>query len=421
MQAISLFSGCGGLDYGVEAAGFRVVLQTDFDRHSCDTLRANGSQQVLEVDIANVSTADIKRAVGSKLSSIDLLVGGPPCQPFSKSGYWVNGDTQRLKDARASTLTEYLRIVEEVRPKAFLLENVQGINYNGKEEGFRFLLAKIAEINSRTGANYTPSWQVLNAADYGVPQQRYRFFLVAFRDGTKFRFPDPTHRSEDGDARALFDEPRLPYARAWDAIGHLRPAAGEILGVGGQWGELLPSIPEGHNYLWHTDRGGGLALFGWRTRFWCFLLKLAKQLPSWTLQAQPGSAIGPFHWENRRLSWREMAALQTFPERFVISGPRVEIQRQIGNAVPSLLTEVLSRSIARQLGAALKADDPPVLSVRRATSVPAPEPILPVPEKYHHFIGQHAAHPGTGKGPAYSNGKLQGPPAEANGMSLHIL
>jgi DNA (cytosine-5)-methyltransferase 1 len=421
MQAISLFSGCGGLDYGVEAAGFRIVLQTDFDRHSCATLRANGSQQVLEAEIANVSITDIKRAVGSKLSSIDLLVGGPPCQPFSKSGYWVNGDTQRLKDARASTLTEYLRIVEEVRPKAFLLENVQGINYSGKEEGFRFLLTKIAEINSRTGANYAPSWQVLNAADYGVPQQRYRFFLVAFRDGTKFRFPDPSHRPEEGETSMLFGETKFPYTRAWDAIGHLRPAAGEVLGVGGQWGELLPSIPEGHNYLWHTDRGGGLALFGWRTRFWCFLLKLAKHLPSWTLQAQPGSAIGPFHWESRRLSWREMAALQTFPERFVIAGPRVEIQRQIGNAVPSLLAEVLSRSIASQLGAAIKADALPMLSVRRMASVPPPEPTNPVPEKYHHLIGQHTAHPGTGKGPAYSSGKLHRLRTKASDLSPHRL
>src|SRR6185369_15502643 len=104
---------------------------------------------------------------------------------------------------------------------------------------------------------------------------------------------------------------------------------------------LLPSIPEGENYLHHTPRKGGLPLFGWRTRYWSFLLKLAKNQPSWTIQAQPGSAIGPFHWQNRRLAWQEMAALQTFPREFEIASSTVEIQRQIGNAVPSLMAEIL--------------------------------------------------------------------------------
>ena len=83
---------------------------------------------------------------------------------------------------------------------------------------------------------------------------------------------------------------------------------------------LLPTIPEGQNYLWHTERGGGEPLFGWRRRYWSFLLKLAKDLPSWTIQAQPGPATGPFHWDNRRLSVREMARMQTFPDNVVIKG-----------------------------------------------------------------------------------------------------
>ena len=85
------------------------------------------------------------------------------------------------------------------------------------------------------------------------------------------------------------------------------------LTVGGKWADLLPTIPEGQNYLWHTNRGGGSQLFGWRTRYWSFLLKLAKNLPSWTIQAHPGSSIGPFHWRNRKLSVPEMCRLQTFP------------------------------------------------------------------------------------------------------------
>ena len=141
----------------------------------------------------------------------------------------------------------------------------------------------------------------------------------------------------------------LPYATAWDAIGgvDLR-AADEDLRVRGRWADLLPSIPEEENYSWHTDRKGGMPLFGWRRCYWCFLLKLAKALPSWTLQAQPGPAIGPFHWEIRRLAVAEMARLQTFPSDITFVGSRGSVQKQLGNAVPSLLAEVIGREVAEQ-------------------------------------------------------------------------
>jgi DNA (cytosine-5)-methyltransferase 1 len=140
----------------------------------------------------------------------------------------------------------------------------------------------------------------------------------------------------------------------------------------------LPSIPEGENYLWHTDRRGGLPLFGWRTRYWSFLLKLAKAKPSWTIQAQPGSAIGPFHWPNRRLSWREMAALQTFPADFNIQSSRVETQRQIGNAVRSHLAEILAHSIAHTL-TGRKPNAKLKLTITPAAATPKPENSSPSP------------------------------------------
>ena len=330
------------------------------------------------------------------------MIGGPPCQPFSKSAYWSRGDTLRLKDPRANTLDEYFRIVEELHPRAFLLENVHGINYYGKEEGFQFLLKRIRDINIKCGTDYRPSWLVINAADYGVPQLRVRFFLVALRNGTEFCFPEPTHSDNDASNRSLFDSSRSPYITAWDAIGSIHPDPNDRLEVGGRWADLLPSIPEGENYLWHTERKSGLPLFGWRTRYWCFLLKLAKNRPSWTIQAQPGSAVGPFHWENRKLSWKEMAAIQTFPKDFRIDGPRVEIQRQIGNAVPSLLAEVLARKIVAQVkGQAL--NDAYRLAVKRASFIPPPEPVLEVSNQYLPLIGKHLPHPGTGKGRAYQN------------------
>jgi DNA (cytosine-5)-methyltransferase 1 len=400
MRAVSLFSGCGGMDYGVMAAGFHVGYCNDFDRHSCDTLRQNHHGEVCHASIADVTATDIRKALGVKTGQLDLVFGGPPCQPFSKSGYWVRGDTRRLDDPRADTLRQFFRIVEELRPKAFLVENVHGINYSGKEEGFRYILERIGEINRKHGTSYSASWRVLNTAEFGVPQTRVRFFLVGLRSGKEFRFPDATHSVAEASQPALFDSGLLPAITAWDAIGHLTPDPDERLDVGGQWADLLPSIPEGENYLWHTNRKSGLPLFGWRTRYWCFLLKLAKNRPSWTLQAQPGSAIGPFHWHNRKLSWRELSAIQTFPTSFRVAGPRVEVQRQIGNAVPSLMAEAIARAIALHLGG--KRDDGPLsLAVERAAMSPRPETVQPVPAKYHSLIGVHEAHPGTGKGRSY--------------------
>jgi DNA (cytosine-5)-methyltransferase 1 len=390
------------LDSGFEAAGCTVALRTDFDKHACATLRLNSDRAVIEAPVADVSEQDMRNSLGTALDGVDILIGGPPCQPFSKSAYWAKGDTLRLKDPRAATLWHYFRMVGILRPRAFLLENVSGLNFSGKEEGLRFILDCIREINRRHGTDYRPVWRVLNAAEYGVPQLRVRFILVAFRNGQGFRFPDPTHGAADGGG-TLFDATRMPFASAWDAIGGLIPDPCERLDVGGRWAELLSSIPEGENYSWHTDRKGGLPLFGWRTRYWCFLLKLAKRLPSWTIQAQPGSAVGPFHWENRKLSWRELAALQTFPASFRVSGPRVEIHRQIGNAVPSLLAEALARAIVLQLSGKRFAE-PCRLRVPPRSPLPGPEPTQPVPEKFLELSGYHAPHPGTGKGRAYQTG-----------------
>lgn len=384
----------------MESSGWNVTYRNDSDRHSCETLQLNGKGQVQCAPLEEVSSQDIRACVGTRKGSVDLVIGGPPCQPFSKSAYWSRGDTLRLKDSRANTLAEYLRVVEDLKPKAFLLENVHGISYSGKEEGFRFLISQIREINRKAGTDYNPTWRVLNAAEYGVPQIRHRFFLIALRSGKEFVFPTPTHRDLDSGISSLFGQDWKPFLTAWDALSDIKPDSGEKLEVGGKWGGLLPSIPEGENYLWHTDRKGGLPLFGWRTRYWSFLLKLAKNRPSWTIQAQPGTAIGPFHWENRRLSWRELASLQTFPRNFRIHSPRVEIQRQIGNAVPSLLAEVLGRALREQVYGQ-RISEPLQLAVHRAGTPPPPESTHPVPRRYKSLVGIHAAHPGTGKGRSY--------------------
>lgn len=394
MKAISLFTGAGGLDFGFEAAGFDTAVAVEMDQACCRVLRENRDWPVIGRDIHEVSSREVLTTAMLAPGEADVLIGGPPCQPFSKSGYWVTGDAKRLGDERADTLDAYLRILEDTRPRAFLLENVYGLAYRGKDEGLNRILRGIEAVNQRVGTDYRPSWQVLNAAHFGVPQLRERVFIVGSRDGAPFRFPEATHGAAGEAACDL-----QPYRTTWDAIGDLPANPNEEgLAAGGKWAELLPTIPEGENYLWHTRRGGGLPLFGWRTRYWNFLLKLAKDRPSWTIQAQPGSATGPFHWSSRKLSSRELARLQTFPDDFTASASRNEIQRLLGNAVPSLLAEVLAREIAVQLLGRPAYPHPPRLLPPVRPGRPAPEPVQPVSRPYLALIDDHADHPGTGLG-----------------------
>ncbi len=392
---ISLYSGAGGIDYGLEAAGFETRVATDLDADCCRTLTLNRPWPVLQGSITEISSSRLLAAAGLKRGEADLLAGGPPCQPFSKSGYWARGDSLRLKDPRAVTLTEYFRVLEHTLPKAFLLENVEGMAYNKKSEAVDVINGLLEDINRRQGTSYKTHCSVLSAADYGVPQMRSRFIMVGSREGLSFRFPHATHRSPDC---VTTDESLPMYRTAWDALADIELQPGESLRMRGKWAELLPSIPEGMNYLYHTNRGGGQPLFGWRRRYWSFLLKLAKNRPSWTIQAQPGPAIGPFHWSSRLLSARELCRLQTFPDDVQITGGRGAVQRQVGNAVPSLLAEVIGRAITEQLLGGAPIQGPPALLPPDRGQPPAPEPVAPVAEKYLGLIGEHEDHPGTGLG-----------------------
>lgn len=361
-----------------------------------ETLRASRPWPIIAADIAKVPTSELLRAAGLKVGKADALIGGPPCQPFSKAGFWVTGEARRLDDPRASTLDHYLRVLAEAQPRAFLLENVEGLGFRGKDEGLHLVQTALAEINARVGTRYAASVSMLNAADYGVPQLRRRLFIIGARDGTPFRFPKPTH----ADPRSMSCVMGCrPWLTTWDALHDLPEPSDPGLRMQGKWAALMPSIPEGQNYLWHTARGGGEPLFGWRRRFWSFLLKLAKDQPSWTLAAQPGPATGPFHWSGRRLSAREMARLQAFPEDTTFAGTLADAQRQLGNAVPSLLAEVLARAIRQQLLRQRLTSAEPKLSVQ-AAAVPPPAParVAQVPSAYLALRGQHEAHPGTGRG-----------------------
>ena len=139
--AISLYTGVGGLDLGFEASGFRIAVAVEFDSSACQTLRLNRPEwKLIEGDIHAIASREILEVAGVHPGDADILIGGPPCQPFSKSSYWVSGDAYRLADPRADTLTAYLRVLRDTRPKTFLLENVYGLVYQRKDEGLQHLL-----------------------------------------------------------------------------------------------------------------------------------------------------------------------------------------------------------------------------------------------------------------------------------------
>lgn len=346
-SAISLFSGAGGLDVGLEQAGFKVTVATDFDHDSCETLRMNFPKtNVIEGDIQEISTKEILAKAGLKIGELDLLVGGPPCQPFSKSAFW-NG-SKGIEDPRAVTLKEYIRVLKETKPKVFLLENVFGLAYKNNSEAMDFLMNGFKELG------YNAHFKVLNTADYGVPQTRERLIIVGVRNEySPFIFPNATHRSPfNVDQVSLFDDLPLHVTskEAFDGLVNDWDQVPNELQVKGKWGHLLADIPPGDNYLFYTEkRGHKKPLFKWRSRYWTFLLKLSPNRPSWTIQAQPGPYVGPFHWENRRLTLAERKRIQTFPDNFIFVGKRSSVQKQIGNAVPAKFGKALAEAILKQI------------------------------------------------------------------------
>jgi DNA (cytosine-5)-methyltransferase 1 len=370
------------MDLGLEAAGFRHLAAVEWDEAARHSIKANGRAgdwNLLETgDIEQVAKDLQPTEVGLERGELDLLVGAPPCQPYSKAAQWAPGARRGLDDRRGQYLDDLLFLAARFRPKVVLLENVRGF-VQGKTSAVGYIESRLREVD----AGYVVHHSVLDAVDFGVPQRRSRAIVVATRVDRSFEWPQ--HR-----------ERRV----AWDALADLEPQE-EPPEATGSWAELLPSIPEGQNYLFHTERGGGLPLFGYRTRYWSFLLKLAKAQPSWTLPAQPGPATGPFHWDNRPLSVPEMLRLQSFPADWRVEGPRrTDHVRQIGNATPPLLAEVIGRSIACHIGTVLRYDLAMTHEIPAARPIPPPRPAEKVTEqRYLDRVGDHRAHPGHGKGP----------------------
>lgn len=360
-SAISLFTGAGGLDLGIEAAGFRTSVAVEWDDDAADTLEKNagayfpGLREVLRADLyplatgggreGALSTREILTAGGfSGQERPDLLVGGPPCTAFSKSGFWLEWKRDGI-DPAASLLQAYTAVLEQARPRFFILENVYALTFNNRASrpAFERLLAEIA------AAGYRYQWRVLNAADHGVAQARPRLFVVGARKGEPVpEMPEPTHHGS-WERRKTNGGP-LPHLTAGEALDGLvtEPEPEEV--VRGRWGHLLADIPSGQNYLYYTaERGHPDPVFEWRSRYWSFLLKLDPQRPAPTIQAQPGPNVGPFHWDNRRLRVGELRRLFAFPDDYDFVGKRASVQSQIGNSVPPTLAQVVAQQVAEVL------------------------------------------------------------------------
>ena len=337
--AISLFSGAGGLDVASFMAGVPVVCSTDMDSDCIRTLKMNelyANSEIIEGDLHQIESsvfADILRR-----NSCDkfIVIGGAPCQPFSKAGYWVGNQSRRgINDPRATLVDEYLRVVCDLQPHGFVFENVESLLYpSTKVIADRFL-----EIVHDHG--YKTKIIRANALDYGVSQKRKRLFILGTKGEFKTNEPRKTHCDP-----SLCEETGLkPYVNVGEVIAgfdgpeYFEP---EEVTVGGTYHSDLCEVPPGQNYKALTAWAGyENPKFIACKRFWSFLLKLSPNMPSWTITAQPGPWVGPFHRDNRRLRVPEIAAIQSFPKDYKFYGNRRSVQKQIGNAVPSLMGKAM--------------------------------------------------------------------------------
>lgn len=344
-NVVSLFSGAGGLDIGFHNAGFQVLLSTDIWPLACETIKQNGmAAQVVAADIRQIDFLKFRRNLRKE---IDVVIGGPPCPPFSKSRFYRTEKKRGLQDENgAYTLQEYLRAIEELEPSIFLFENVHGFVYKPHADALEFLKSKSEKLG------YTLTYKVVNAADYGVPQTRERFICVGVRNPlAKFAYPEPTHYDPSNKSAMETRRPRSPWVTCGDVLSDLDfdLPEDEKMQAGSKDKELLKQIPPGDNYLFFTkERGHPNPLFKWRSRYWSFLLKLSPDRPSWTIQASHSNNMGPFHWKNRFLRIPEIKRIQTFPDEYIILGSYREQWRQVGNAVPPRLAHVFAAAIMKQ-------------------------------------------------------------------------
>ena len=344
VKAISMFSGAGGLDIGAQLAGVEVLSSFDIFEDSVKTIRQNAffANARHEVgDITKINGTHYSDLLAEKNPEKLIVIGGPPCQPFSKAGYWVTNEHRNPEDDPRNLLIPYFRLLGDLRPDGFILENVESILHPSNKSAVDTIFNYMSKLG------YNCSLLQTNAADYGIPQKRKRVFFLASRKNIDAHLVQ-THGSP---SECKANKALLPYERVIDWIGKFDApeyCAGESLDTDGKWGHELTCIPFGKNYIALSARDGYPdPIFVAGKRYWTSLLKLHPLLPSWTIIASPGHWEGPFHWNNRRLNTRELAAIQTFPDDYQFYGSAGSIHKQIGNAVPPLLAKLVVEELCK--------------------------------------------------------------------------
>ena len=352
---VSLFSGAGGLDIGLERAGFRAMALCEIEPIFCDTLRANQGRALADgrtyLKKARILTADVREMTAKDLTAgtrVDLVVGGPPCQSFSSSGKQLS-----VLDPRGLLVNEFIRLIDEIRPRTFLFENVRGLvtarDANGEPGGvIHGLFARFQDLG------YSCRTALLNAADYGAPQRRVRCFIMGSRRGTAPLFPEPIHQK----TADMFHKPWVTLRSFLETC--VDPDPTNYAYPSAALAHELRRIPDGSGLISagraETTRPGG----HWGYRQGTFISDL--DLPARTVT---GSASQDWiRWQGalRRLTLEEVKLLQGFPRDWNILGTKAQRFKQVGNAVPTVFGELLG-GVLREFLAAYPSAPPEKLEI----------------------------------------------------------
>lgn len=332
IKTLGLFSGAGGLDIGFEDAGFNIVENVEIEEKFVESSLKNQKLGTYFHN-TNIKCIDIRDYNPEKLKNIDFIIGGPPCQTFSSAGRRAAG-VRGTNDDRGTLFEEYVRILDYLKPKGFLFENVYGILGAQKGEAIKQIVQAFNEVG------YNLSYRVLDAADYGVPQHRERLILVGLKH-KKFKFPKPTHGPDSGMKK---------HFSAGEALINCEELTSVSPNLNGRFGHLLEEIPTGLNYSFFTEKlGHPNPIFAWRSKFSDFLYKADPDMPIRTLKASGGQYTGPFHWESRRFRIEELKRLQTFPDDYHLTGSYAIAMKQLGNSVPPQFARMLALAVLDQV------------------------------------------------------------------------
>lgn len=347
-DVISLFSGAMGLDIGLVKAGLNITIGQDFDAACVATMRANG-HKVIGGDIREIGPADLLEQTGLMPEEPFLVCGGPPCQPFSTAGKRMG-----INDPRGSLFMDFIRMIDYIRPRFFIMENVKGImsaplkhvpiaerDRNDPEQQLGTVLDVILSEFRKLG--YKTVYGVLDAVNYGVPQFRERFVLIGSRDNEDIFLPIPTHFQ-------MHQDPAYRWQTLGDSIRDLERSSGECASFSKDRLAFLRLVPEGGNWrdlpmdIKREAMGGAYESGGGKVGFY---RRLSYSQPSPTIVTSPvQKATMMCHpTQDRPLSIREYARIQQFPDDWVFMGTSAAKYRQIGNAVPVGLAMALGKAV----------------------------------------------------------------------------